>query len=77
MAEVCRKYGVHATMVYRWKKDLERSLAGRGDLVPKTDVVVLERRVNELEKALGRKALEVDILKKFFALKGLKLPDGL
>ncbi len=39
-------------------------------------MLVQIRKVEELEKALGRKALEVDILKKVFELKGLKLPEG-
>ena len=37
----------------------------------------LKKRVEELERALGRKALEVDVLKKAFELKGLKLPEGI
>jgi len=32
---------------------------------------------DELERALGRKALEVDILKKFCELKELRLPEGM
>jgi hypothetical protein len=45
--------------------------------VPKHQIGALQRKVEELEKALGRKAMEVDILKKFFELKGLKLPEGI
>ena len=36
----------------------------------------LQKRIDELERALGRKALEVDVLKKAFELKGLKSPEG-
>jgi hypothetical protein len=32
----------------------------------------LQKRVDELERALGQKALEADVLKKAFELKGLK-----
>jgi hypothetical protein len=39
--------------------------------VPKRHVRGLQKRGEELERALGRKALEVDVLKKAFALKGL------
>jgi hypothetical protein len=39
--------------------------------------MALQKRVEELEKALGRKALEVDVLKKAFELKGLKPPEGM
>jgi len=39
-------------------------------------VLGLQKRVDELERALGRKALEVEVLKKTCELKGLKLPEG-
>lgn len=36
----------------------------------------LQKRVEELERALGRKALVVDVLKKAFELKGFNSPEG-
>jgi hypothetical protein len=39
-------------------------------------VVTLQKRIEELERALGRKTLELEVLKKAFELKGLKLPEG-
>lgn len=78
MAEVCRRHGLHANQVYRWRKALDRGLLKDGaDLVPKSQIAVLQRKVEELERALGRKALEVDVLKKAFELKGLRLPEGM
>ena len=74
--EVCRRHGLQATQLYRWKRALERGLGDSGELIPKGQVVGLQRKVEELERALGRKALEVDILKKVFELKGLKPPEG-
>ena len=75
--ELSRRYGVAASQLYKWKRDLEQGLKDRGEMVPKSHVMGLQKRVEELEKALGRKAMEVDILKKFFELKGLRLPEGL
>jgi len=75
-AEVCRKYGVSAAQLYKWRRDLERGLADRGELVPKSQMTALQRKVDDLEKALGRSSLENQILKKYFELKGLKLPEG-
>ena len=75
--ELSRRYGVASSQLYKWKRDLEQGLKERGEMVPKSQVSVLQRKVDELEKALGRKSLEVDIFKKFFELKGLKPPDGL
>lgn len=75
--EVCRKYGVSAPQLYKWRRDLERGLADRGELVSKAQVTALQRKVDDLEKALGRASLENQILKKFFEIKGLKLPEGI
>ncbi len=74
--EVCRRYGLQATQLYRWKRALERGLGDSGELIPKSQATALQRKVEELERALGRKSLEADLLKKVFELKGLKLPEG-
>ena len=76
LEEVCRKYGIQAALVYRWKRSLDQGLKESGDLIPKSQVAALQKRVDELERALGRKALEVEVLKKAYELKGLKLPEG-
>ena len=72
MEEVCWKYAVNATQMYRWKRSLEQGLKEPGEMVPKIHVLGLQKRVDELERALGQKALEADVLKKAFELKGLK-----
>ena len=43
---------------------MERGLNERGEMVSGSQVLALQKRVEELEKALGRKALEVDVLKR-------------
>lgn len=75
--ELSRRYSVSSAQLYKWKRDLEQGLKDRGEMVPKSQIMTLQRKVDELEKALGRKSLEVDIFKKFFELKGVKPPDGL
>jgi len=76
LEEVCRKYSVNAAQMYRWKRSLDQGLKESGELVPKCQVLGLQKRVEELERALGRKALEVDLFKKVSELKGLRLPEG-
>ncbi len=76
LEEVCRKYAVNAAQMYRWKRSLDQGLKEPGELVPKSHVLGLQKRVEELERALGRKALQADVLKKALELKGLKLPEG-
>ncbi|WP_447974103.1 transposase [Nitrospira sp. Kam-Ns4a] len=76
LEELCRKYAVNAAQMYRWKRSLDQGLKESGEMVPKSQVLGLKKRVAELERALGRKALEVEVLKKACELKGLKLPEG-
>ena len=77
LEEVCRRHGVNASKLQRWKKAMDRSLKDSGELIPRSQIGALQRKIDELERALGRKALEVDVLKKAFELKGLKLPEGM
>ena len=64
---VARKYGISPSQLFRWRK----LMAERGKVaVGADDAVVsaqeqreLKRRIRDLERALGRKTLEVEILK--------------
>ena len=76
-AELCRTHGLTNNALYRWKKLLDQGLREHGELIPKSRLFPLQRKIDELERALGRKALEVDILKKFCELKELRLPEGM
>ena len=76
LEEICRKYALNAAQMYRWKRSLEQGLKESGEMAPRSQVVGLQKRVEELERVLGRKALEVEVLKKTYELKGLKLPEG-
>ena len=77
LEEVCRRHGVNAARLHRWKRAMDRGLRDSGELIPRSQVGALQKKIDELERALGRKALEVDVLKKTFELKGLKLPEGM
>ena len=78
VTHICRQHALNSKVFYRWKKQLDKGLSDRPtETVPKAKAAQLERRIEELERALGRKALEVDILKKAFELKGLRLPEGI
>ena len=77
VVELCRLHGLKAGALYRWKKQLDQGLRDHGELIPKSRLLPLQRKVEELERALGRKALEVALLKKFCELKELRLPEGI
>ena len=76
MEEVCRKYAVNAAQMYRWKRSLEQGLKEPGEMVPKSHVLGLQKRVDELERALGQKALEADVLKAPSSSRGSNDPKG-
>jgi transposase-like protein len=65
VAETCRKYEIAPTLYYRWKDEVEegakaalggRSAAARPDMEQ-------EKRIKQLERALGRSHLQIEILK--------------
>lgn len=68
VAELCRKYNIHAQMLYKWKRMLEdngkEGLKNNGEIVPKNQYLQALKKVEDLERALGRKTLELDIIKK-------------
>jgi hypothetical protein len=53
----------NAIQRYRWKRSLDQRLKELGELIPKSHMVGLPKRVEELERALGRKACEADASK--------------
>ena len=76
LEEVCRKYAVNAAQMARWKRSLDQGLKESGEVVPKSQVVGLQKRGEDLERALGRQAWEVEVVQKAFEFKGLTLPKG-
>lgn len=67
VSAVCREYDVSATSVYQWLHRYSRHLQSSKKLVLQMDSEAyktkeLEKRIMELEAALGRKQLEVDFL---------------
>jgi len=64
IAETCRRYGIAPTLFYRWKDEAEQgakaALGGRSAAAAETEK---DRRIRQLERTLGRKSLEIEILK--------------
>ena len=66
LAELSRELDVDQSVVRRWKHLIERgsetAVAANGDVVPAYKLREAEQRIRELERALGRKTMEVEIL---------------
>jgi transposase len=65
ISEACRKHGIAANLWYRWKDEAEQgakaALGGRSAAGGVDEAQA--KRVKQLERALGRKQLEIEILK--------------
>jgi transposase len=75
---VARRNGVAPNLLYRWRKlMLERgsvAVTGDDDVTSNKTVRQMEDRIRELERQLGRKTLEVEILKEAVDRSRVKKP---
>lgn len=64
ISETCRRYQIAANLYYRWKDEaLQGATAALGGRSAAAAEREKDRRIRQLERSLGRKALEVEILK--------------
>jgi transposase len=64
---VARKYEIHPNQLFRWRRLLHdgalTAMRTDEELVPVSEVRQLRKQIRELERLLGRKTLENEILK--------------
>ena len=64
---VARKYEVQPNQLFRWRRLFHEgaltAVRAEVELVPSSEVRELKRRIRELERMLGRKTMETEILK--------------
>ena len=69
---VARRHGLSPSLVFRWRRLMteggHEAVRADDDVVPAADIRRLEERVRELERLLGRKTMEVEILKEALEL---------
>lgn len=67
ISSVARKYGIHPNQVFRWRNLVDEgalsSVGADEGVVPASEVRELRKQIRELERLLGRKTMEVEILK--------------
>lgn len=65
-AELCRELDVESSVVRKWRHLVEQgsqvAVSANGDVVPAIQLREAQGRIRELERALGRKTMEVEIL---------------
>ena len=66
VAELSRELGVEQSVVRRWKHLVDRgstaAVAANEEVVPASELRAAQLRVRELERLLGKKTMEVEIL---------------
>jgi transposase len=67
LSSVARKYGVNPNQLFHWRKLMrEGALVAVGaddQVVPASEVKQLKAQIRELERLLGKKTMETEILK--------------
>ena len=78
ISSIARRHGVAPNLLYRWRRLMTEggAVAVQADdgVTGNGDVRRLEERIRELERQLGRKTLEVEILKEAMAKSRAKKP---
>ena len=72
VSSVARKYGIHPNQLFRWRRLMYEgalcAVKAGEEVVPATEVKALRERIRQLERLLGRKTMEVEILKEAIAI---------
>jgi transposase len=75
---IARRHGLSPSLVFRWRQLMseggKQAVHADDDVVGAGEVRRLEGRVRELERLLGRKTMEVEILKEALELARVKKP---
>ena len=73
---VARRHGLSPSLVFRWRRLMseggKEAVRADDEVVAASEVRRLEERVRELERLLGRKTMEVELLKKRSIWRGQK-----
>ena len=64
---IARKYGISPSLLFHWRNRMveggKKAVAVDDEVVASAEVKELKRRIRELERVLGKKTLENEILK--------------
>jgi transposase len=76
---VARRHGLSPSLVFRWRQLMseggKEAVRADEDVVAASEVRRLEQRVRDLERLLGRKTMEVEIIKEALDLARVKKPS--
>jgi transposase len=80
ISSVARTYGIAPSVMFLWKRTMddagEEGLKANEKVVPESELKKLEARIRELERALGRKTMEVELLQEAVRLTEKRKPSS-
>jgi len=78
IAEICREYHLGRNLFDSWRQAYQQAAMPAGPTVEEVSRQLreAEKRIAELESALGRSAMETDFLKRCFKRAGIPFPNG-
>ena len=66
-SELARELGIARSLIQRWKhlatKGAEAAMGSNGEVVPVAELRAAQARVKELERLVGKQAMELEILR--------------
>ena len=66
ISAAARKYGISPSLAFTWKRLMEKgqltAVGHEEEVVPVSEMKRLEAKIRDLERALGRKTMQVEIL---------------
>ena len=72
ISQVSRKYGVSTSQLFNWRKQFQKggqvAVRANDDVVPANELRAAQARIRELERQLGRKTMESEILKEAISI---------
>ena len=67
VAELSRELGISRSLIQRWKhlatKGAEAAVGSNGEVVPVAELRSAQARIKELERLIGKKEMELEILR--------------
>ena len=78
VSAICREYHVGDVAFRRWRAQYQSAdeASAEGQVELARELSVAQRRIEELEGALGRASLEVDFMKRCFKRAGIPFPTA-
>lgn len=65
LSEISRKYGINPNVISKWRAQVKDHGAKIFETVPDQQIAVLKNKITKLEQMLGKKEVELNLLKNF------------